>query len=96
MGEKIGRQVGKLSWYGKAYIDLLLAGAKPQYSVKPDVEGAKSVTVDGTAEGLASFGLGGGARLPVSGVVDVFAAVDIKVNTDFFGYQTNVGASFRF
>ena len=96
LGAKISRQFGKLSWYGKAYIDLLLAGAKPEYSVKPDVEGAKSVTVDGTAESVATFGLGGGVSLPVSNAVNVFAAVDIKLNSDYFGYQTNVGASFKF
>ena len=96
LGAKIGKQVGKLSWYGKAYIDLLLAGNKPEYTVKPDAEDEKSITVEWTAESMATFGLGGGARLPVSGVVDIFAAVDVKINPDFFGYQSNIGASFKF
>ena len=96
LGAKIGRQSGKLTWYGKAYVNLLLAGAKPQYNLKHDVEGAKSVGVDGTAENAASFGLGAGVSLPMSGAVDVFASADTRLNADYFGYRANVGVSFRF
>jgi hypothetical protein len=96
IGVKIARQAGKLAWFGRAYIDLLLAGGKPEYNVKPDVEGAISQTIDGTEENAASFGLGAGASLPVSGSVDIFANADAKMNADYFGYQANVGAAFKF
>jgi predicted outer membrane repeat protein len=95
IGAKIARQAGKLAWYGRAYVDLLLAGAKPQYSVKPDNDGAR-IPIDGTAENAASFGLGAGGSLPVSNAIDVFANADIKLGGDYFGYQTNIGGRVRF
>jgi predicted outer membrane repeat protein len=96
IGAKIGRQAGKLAWFGRAYIDLLLAGGRPEYNVKPDVDGAISQTIDGTAENAASFGLGAGGALPVNNAVDIFANADIKLGDDYFGYQANIGASFKF
>ena len=103
IGAKIGRNVGGFSWFGKAYVDLLLAGAKPEYSVKPYYENdeaktkaAKSRTIDSTEESAASFGLGAGLSIPVSGAVDIFASAETKMNADFFGYQGNIGASFKF
>ena len=103
IGAKIGRNVGGFSWFGKAYVDLLLAGNKPQYSVKPYYENdevktaaAKSKTIDATEESAASFGLGAGLSIPVSGAVDIFASAETKLNADFFGYQGNIGASFKF
>ena len=81
----------------------MLAGNKPQYSVKPYYENdevktaaAKSKTIDATEESAASFGLGAGLSIPVSGAVDIFASAETKLNADFFGYQGNIGASFKF
>ena len=103
IGAKIGRNVGGFSWYGKAYVDLLLSGNKPEYSVKSYYENdeaktkaAKSRTIDATEESAASFGLGAGLSIPVSAVVNIFASAETKLNADFFGYQGNIGASFKF
>jgi hypothetical protein len=85
------------------FVDFLFAGNKPEYSAKPHYENdeaktkaAKSQTTEGTDEAAASFGLGIGASLPVSGSVDIFANADAKMNADYFGYQANVGAAFKF
>ena len=96
MAGQVGIKIGRRSWYIKPYVDLLLAGNKPEYSVKSDEEGAKSMTVYGTEESAAAFGLGAGFSVPVSGAADIFAGGDIKMNAEYFGYQANVGVSFRF
>ena len=104
IGAKLERKVGKFALYVKPYLDLLLAGAKPQYSVKNkpanleeggEVENV-SIDFNASKESGSAFGLGFGASLPVSGFFNVFANADIKMAGDYFGYQSNVGASFKF
>jgi hypothetical protein len=103
MSSQLGIKIGGENWHIKPYVDFLFAGNKPEYSAKPHYENdeaktkaAKSQTIEGTDESPASFGLGIGATLPVSGSVDIFANADAKMNADYFGYQANVGAAFKF
>jgi predicted outer membrane repeat protein len=103
IGSKIIRQLGRATWFGQAYIDFLLAGGDPQYNAAPYYKDdqarthrEKSRSINAASENPAYLGFGAGFSLPISTAVDVFANAQIKTNAHYFGYQSNVGAAFKF
>jgi uncharacterized protein with beta-barrel porin domain len=86
----------KLSWNAKGYLGTLLSGAKPEYKVKPEAQGATSYSLNATEESRIFIGLGAGIKYVLTQNISINLGVDLNFAAGYSAYLGSLGASYKF
>jgi hypothetical protein len=79
-----------IKWYGRLFIDALLAGSRAEYNISQN-----DSSIYGAEEETTSFGIAGGMSYTLSKSVSLTLDTVIKPSSQI-GYNISIGASYKF